>query len=293
MLFAALVLGACGTTPVAHTPAVRATSTPPATSGASPEATVVPSPARGAQDAIPGPAGMTLSQEIGAVMMVGFAGPLTPAVVADWRQHQYGGLVIRPQNRNATNPSGFRQLIQEIRAAAVHTLLAATSQAGADAPALRALGFDVNLAPVADVGVATAVAGIHEAGMYAVVAASPGDTRPLKAAIGAQVEFVLVRHASDRDGPAMQSLRQDLGFRGVAISDDLLADTNPSLNPPPVAAVHFLAAGGDMVMVSRDLRIADVTNSAIHAAVLDGTYPRAQLDASVQKLLNLSLKFMP
>jgi hypothetical protein len=48
-----------------------------------------------------------------------------------------------------------------------------------------------------------------------------------------------------------------------------------------------------MVIVSRDLAVADETDDAIHAAVLNGTYPRAQLDATVQKLLNLTLKFMP
>jgi translation initiation factor RLI1 len=63
--------------------------------------------------------------------------------------------------------------------------------------------------------------------------------------------------------------------------------------PPPAAAVRFLTDGGDMVIVSHDLAVADATDDAVHAAVLDGTYPRAQLDASVQKLLNLSLKFMP
>ncbi len=230
-------------------------------------------------------------------MMVGFAGPLTPAVQAEWRQRQYGGLVILAGNRNATSPSDFRALIQEIRAAAGHTLLTATSQAGGNPAGLRALGFDVNLAPVVDTtnaqDVAAAIAGIHAAGMYAVVRAVPGDARALRPALGAQVEFVMVRHANDGDGPAMQTLRQAFGFHGVVISDDLLADANPSVNPAPVAAVHFLAAGGDMVMVSHDLSIADATNDAIHAAVLDGTYPRTQLDASVQKLLNLNLKYMP
>jgi hypothetical protein len=48
-----------------------------------------------------------------------------------------------------------------------------------------------------------------------------------------------------------------------------------------------------MVIVSHDLAVADATDDAIHAAVLNGTYPRAQLDATVQKLLNLTLKFMP
>ncbi len=234
---------------------------------------------------------MTLSQEIGAVMMVGFSGPLTPAILADWRLRQYGGLIILPENRNATSASGFRQLIQEIRAAAGHTLLAATSQPDSSS-GLRSLGFDVNLAPVAEArDVAGAIAAIHAAGMYAVIGAFPGDARAFRAAIGAQVEFVMVRHATDPQAAAIQTLRQEFGFHGVAISDDLLGEA--SATPPPLAAVRFLAAGGDMVMITHDLIVADATENALHAAVLDGTYPRAQLDASVQKLLNLSLKFMP
>jgi hypothetical protein len=48
-----------------------------------------------------------------------------------------------------------------------------------------------------------------------------------------------------------------------------------------------------MVIVSHDLEVADATYDAIHNAVLTGAYPRTQLDASVQKLLNLSLRYMP
>jgi hypothetical protein len=48
-----------------------------------------------------------------------------------------------------------------------------------------------------------------------------------------------------------------------------------------------------MVIVFHDIAVADATYDAIHAAVLSGGYPRAQLDASVQKLLNLGLRYMP
>jgi hypothetical protein len=48
-----------------------------------------------------------------------------------------------------------------------------------------------------------------------------------------------------------------------------------------------------MVIISHDIAVADAAYDAIHAAVLSGKYPRAQLDASVQKLLNLGLRYMP
>jgi beta-N-acetylhexosaminidase len=176
--------------------------------------------------------------------------------------------------------------------------------------------------------VTAAIAGIHAAGMYAAAKHFPGhgsadanshlslplvseslvtlrsrDWIPFQAAIRAGVDFVMVGHlnvpALDATAPTsmsaavMRALRQDLGYRGVVISDDLQMGALSPQFPPPVAAVRFLSDGGDMVIVSHDLAVADATDDAIHAAVLNGTYPRAQLDATVQKLLNLTLKFMP
>ena len=334
------------------------------------------------QDAVPGPAGLTLQQEVGMVMMVGFKGPATPAVLNDWRQRQYGGLIVVPINQNAGTPGGIRQLIQDVRGAGTHTLLVATNQEGGTvcftetqvpcmagarqvgpqgaaavegemrtmSAGLKALGFDINFAPVADVwdgvhpfmsersygqnpsivsqDVASAIAGIHAAGMYAAAKHFPGhgtadadshlslplvsetadtlrsrDWLPFKAAIQAGVDFVMVAHlnvpALDPAAPTsmsasvMGTLRKELGYRGVVISDDLQMGALSPQFPPPAAAVRFLSDGGDMVIVSHDISVADAAADAIHAAVLDGTYPRAQLDASVQKLLNLTLKFMP
>ena len=316
------------------------------------------------------------------VMMVGFKGPATPALLDDWRQRQYGGLIVVPINQNAGTPGGIRQVIQDVRGVGTQTLLLSTNkeggtvgvnetpvpflagarQVGPQGPAaveaemrsmssgLKALGFDINFAPVADVwdGVhpfmsersygqnpstvgqdaTAAIAGIHAAGMYAAAKHFPGhgtadadshlrlplvsetadtlrsrDWLPFKAAIQAGVDFVMVGHlnvpALDATNPSsmspavMRVLRQELGYRGVVISDDLQMGALSPQFPPPAAAVRFLTDGGDMVIVSHDISVADATDDAIHAAVLDGSYPRAQLDASVQKLLNLTLKFMP
>ncbi len=325
---------------------------------------------------------MTLGQEIGAVMMVGFQGPLTPAVLDDWRQRQFGGLIVVPINQNAQEPTAIRQLIQSVRGVMAHPLVAATNQEGGTvcfletrvpclagarqaAPngpsavqsemrtmseGLKALGFDINFAPVADVwdgthpfmsersygqnpqlvaqDVTAAIAGIHAAGMYAAAKHFPGhgtasagshlnlpvvsesaqtlrnrDWVPFRAAIGARVDFVMIAHLSvpsiDQSAPAsmsatvLQLLRSELGYQGLVISDDLQMGALSSQYPPPAAAVRFLSNGGDMAIVSHDLGVADATYDAIHAAVLHGIYRRAQLDASVQKLLNLGLRFMP
>ena len=36
-----------------------------------------------------GPGGLTLDEEIGAVIMVGFEGPVTDSIKADWKQHSF------------------------------------------------------------------------------------------------------------------------------------------------------------------------------------------------------------
>ena len=309
-LFSVLMLAGCGS-PVAATshavtpkPTVEFTTVPAASAAA------------GNQDAVLGPADMTLQQEIGAVMMVGFTGPLTPAVLEDWRWHQFGGLIVVPINQNGGDATAIRQLIQSVRGVMLHPLMAATEQEGgtsqsemaATSRGLKALGFDINLLPVADAqDVTAAIAGIHAAGMYAAAKHFPGDgTRdlsPFQAAIAARVEFIVVAHLNvpsiDASAPTsmspavLQLLRKGLGYQGVITSDDLQLQALGPEYPPPAAAVRFLKNGGDMVIVSHDIAVADATYAAIHAAVLNGSYSRAQLDASVQKLLSLGLRYMP
>jgi len=259
---------------------------------------------------------MTLPQEIGAVMMVGFRGPLTPTVLEDWRRHQFGGLIVLAINKNAGDATAIRELIQSVRGVMMHPLMAATNpELATTSSGLKALGFDINFAPVADgldprlgaQDVTAAIAGIRAAGMYAAAEHFPGDGNrafiPFKAAIAAHVEFVMVGHLNvpsiDASEPTsmstavLQLLRGDLGYQGVVISDDLQMGALGPRYPPPTAAVRFLENGGDMVIVSHDLAVADATYAAIHAAVLNGSYPRAQLDASVQKLLNLGNRYLP
>jgi hypothetical protein len=61
-----------------------------------------------------GPGQLTLDEEIGAVMMVGFEGSLTDAVLSDWRQRQFGGLLVVNLNHNASSPDGMQTFISSI-----------------------------------------------------------------------------------------------------------------------------------------------------------------------------------
>src|SRR2546421_3336716 len=133
---------------------------------AGPPPTAVPS-------ATPSP-GMTLDQEVGAVIMSGFRGPISDSVVADWRTHQFGGLLVVNLNHNAATDAELTSLITTLRGISAHGLVAATDQEGGDvclaapsvpcapmpvgqadttrmASAVRALGFNLDLGPVSDV----------------------------------------------------------------------------------------------------------------------------------------------
>jgi beta-N-acetylhexosaminidase len=121
-----------------------------------------------------GPGGLTLDEEVGAVIMAGFEGTLNEAVLADWKQRQFGGLLIVNLNHNAGSAESMTSLISSIRGTTRHRLIAATDQEGGQvclavssvpceqmpvgqaattrmAASLRSLGFDLDLGPVADV----------------------------------------------------------------------------------------------------------------------------------------------
>lgn len=106
--------------------------------------------------------------------MVGFRGSLSDAVLADWKQRQFGGLLVVNLNRNAASAASMTAMIARVRGGVRHRLIAATDQEGGQvclavdsvpcepmpvglsgttrmASALRSLGFDLDLGPVSDV----------------------------------------------------------------------------------------------------------------------------------------------
>jgi beta-N-acetylhexosaminidase len=310
---------------------------------------------------------MTLDEEVGAVMMVGFQGPPTAAILADRKRRQFGGLLIVNLNHNATTVAGMSAIIQQIRDVSRHRLIAATdqeggqvcialssvpcaampvgrSQATAMASALRGVGFDLDLGPVSDVcsgpasimwgrcygtapgsvarSVGEVVDGIHDADMLSAAKHFPGhgdtsissetrlprineslamlrtrDFPPFQAAIAHGTDFVLLGHlfypaidahrSSDLSPATVMLLRSDLGFKGAILSDDMEMGAITASTPTPEAAVQFLIAGGDMVMVAHHITVADATYDAIKQAVLSGRLPRARLDEAVVRLQEL------
>ena len=204
---------------------------------------------------------------------------------------------------------------------------------------LRALGFNVNLAPVADVSTdpgdfiydrafgqdaaatsdyVSAVTGRMRAdGMGSVLKHFPGygdnadthtgiavDIRPYEdfvngdflpflagMAAGGDTAAVLVSHniveCMDPDLPASLSpavhnlLRQDLGFDGVVMTDDLAMDAVGAYAGDGAVAVMALQAGNDMV-VTTDYRS---QIPKVLEAVENGSLEEAAIDAACRRVL--------
>lgn len=113
------------------------------------------------------------------------------------------------------------------------------------------------------------------------------DLAPFIAAFDAGVPAVVVSHglyvAFDPVTPASLSravttdlLRDELGFEGVAISDDLSAGAIAASTPPGPAAVAAVDAGIDLVQVSDPGDVREV-RAALVAAVVDGSLSEDRL----------------
>ncbi len=115
------------------------------------------------------------------------------------------------------------------------------------------------------------------------------DLLPFAAAIAAgAAQIVMAAHvvydAFDPRHPASLSpriltglLREELGFSGVVCTDCLQMDAIAREPGTVAGAVAALAAGADLLLVSRSLPLARAAAAAIAAAVEAGTLPRARL----------------
>ena len=181
--------------------------------------------------------------------------------------------------------------------------------------------YGTSPAPVASY-VGAVVDGVHAAGMLSAAKHFPGhgdtavssetqlpridesvatvrarDLPPFQNAIAHGTDFVLLGHlfypaldphrSADLSPATMNLLRGELQFKGAIISDDMEMGAITASTPAPEAAVEFLIAGGDMVMVAHHLAVADATYDAIKSAVESGRLPRSRLDDAVLALQTL------
>src|SRR3954468_12469173 len=120
------------------------------------------------------------------------------------------------------------------------------------------------------------------------------DLPPFEADIAAGVDTIMTAHvvfpAVDPSGaPATMShkiltgvLRDELGFKGLIVTDALDMGGATATYPPDVAPVQALLAGADQLLVPPQM---DTAYAAVLGAVRDGTISRHRLDESVYRIL--------
>ena len=118
---------------------------------------------------------------------------------------------------------------------------------------------------------------------------------PFRRAIQAGVPLVLVAHllcpGLDPELPTSLSrrtitgiLREELGFTGVVVSDDLEMAAIAGRMDVGEAAVQFLEAGGDLVLICHDAGRQQAAIAAVRAAVRSGRLPEARVADSIARI---------
>ncbi|WP_073480282.1 glycoside hydrolase family 3 protein [Streptoalloteichus hindustanus] len=122
------------------------------------------------------------------------------------------------------------------------------------------------------------------------------DAPPFRAAIDQGADMIMSAHIvvpklDDSQEPATVSrkvltgiLREELGFRGVVITDSLQMDAVRKRYPDAELAVRALEAGADQLLMPQNLRAA---YDGVLAAVRDGRLSERRIDESVRRVLTM------
>ena len=124
------------------------------------------------------------------------------------------------------------------------------------------------------------------------------DALPFRAAVEADVPLVMLGHLSYRawdDLPTslspvvVDTLRNDLGFEGVIVSDDLGMDALSAFDPFVVVDLAIAAGLDCLLYVTPDVPVVDLM-AHLADRVEAGEIPMARIDASLRRLLGLRLR---
>ena len=130
------------------------------------------------------------------------------------------------------------------------------------------------------------------------------EFEPFRAAIAEHVAFIMTAHvlvpSLDDERPATLSpkvvqalLRDELGFEGVILSDDLEMKAVTARSPVPESAVEAIRAGCDAILVcSGDLDLQARTLEALVRAVESGTITAARCDDAFMRLRRVKERFL-
>lgn len=226
----------------------------------------------------------------------------------------------------ASVTAGYTQMAQGLKQIGIQTGLAPDADVwdGDPSQSLADRSFGTNPAQVAQ-DVSASVQADHAVGVMAVAKHFPGegsagDTEtvlptdpeteqqlqsvnfpPFRAAIAAGVDMIMVGHvlipAINPTLPASlapqtyEILRQQLGYQGVLITDDLGMGAITPHYGEAQAGLMALEAGADMIMFASSINAAVEADALIAQAVQSGQLPVARLDASVTRVLELKQKY--
>lgn len=264
-------------------------------------------------------------------------GEKKPAFLAISEEGGDAAPVASALDTTAFEPAAFLSVSEDLDGA--HTMGATIARE------LSELGFNVNLAPIADLTdsdsntvignrsfgadpslsaslVASVINGSQSQGILNAVAHFPGlgsiddaahtertritrtldelretELVPFQAAVDNECGFVIVSHAvlTELDdqrpcsmSPAvMELLRNELGFRGVILTDKLDVPAITNHYDPGEAALNAINAGADMLLCPEDL---DETIEALLKAVDDNKLTIERIDESVARILAAKLR---
>ncbi|WP_035057499.1 glycoside hydrolase family 3 protein [Andreprevotia chitinilytica] len=245
-----------------------------------------------------------------------------------------GNLALGSAAEPALTAAMYRVFGTEMRSAGFNCILGPCADVNLkpNSPIIDTRAFGEIPAQVAS-QVAAAVHGAHDGGIVACAKHFPGhgdtasdthrdiptvdkplatlleqDLAPFQAAIRAQVELIMTSHIRyphiDPQYPATLSapilqglLREQLGFKGIVISDSMNMGAIRRNYSPVDAALLAFKAGIDMIMLSEehydhqsdylDRQLAMV--EAIVAAVQDGRFPESELNAKLERVVAFKL----
>ena len=127
------------------------------------------------------------------------------------------------------------------------------------------------------------------------------DLLPFRAAVEAGVPMMMVGHlvypALDPERPASLSpaavgtLREELGFDGVIVTDDLIMEGARRGGATADAALRAVEAGVDLLIISGPAEEQAAAYEAVVAAVESGEIPRERVDASVKRIESIKNRY--
>jgi beta-N-acetylhexosaminidase len=326
---------------------------------------------------------MSIAELVGQLCMIGFEGTeVTPDLRAWMREYRPGGIILF--SRNLVDPVQIAHLTNDLQALAgdipllisidqeggrvsrlpsgftIFPPAATVAQPGSTdlayqaaavtAKELRAVGINMNMAPVLDIhsnpsnpiigdrafgtepeqvclmGAAT-LAGLHDHRVLACGKHFPGhgdtstdshvelpvvhatrerlinvELKPFQYAITHGLQAMMTAHvhypALDPINPATLSsiiltdmLRQQMGFSGVILSDDLEMGAIVNHSAVGEAAVRSLQAGVDMLLVCKTRALETDTIEAVCRALESHELDKGRLEASLARIASVKQRF--